>query len=69
MNGKFELWTNGKNTVLVYTYTQNGEGHSQWTTDRDTLPESEQEGQEWLQELDWEVENMTHLYKNGYKPE
>lgn len=64
---KFELWSNGTNTVLVYFYELNGEGHAQWT-DHDKLPANEDEEKEWLENLDWGVENMTFLRKNGYKP-
>lgn len=41
--------------ILTVTSTVNGESTSQWTTDLLSLPKSEEEAAEYLNELDWAV--------------
>jgi hypothetical protein len=65
----FEKWENKEGvSALVVFYTKNGESFGIWTSET-YLPENQEEAQEMIydNDLDWQVENMTFLYDNGFK--
>ncbi len=63
---EFELWTDGQRDVLVAFYDHNGETFGIWTDDTDRLPDGPEEEANAIDDLNWEVENMTGLRDAGF---
>ena len=66
---EFEVWENGQGAeVLVAFYEANGESFAIWTSDAASLPASQEEAADYIQNLDWAVEAMAQLREMGYGP-
>ncbi len=63
---EYEVWGNGKINVLVRFYNANGETFGIWTDDTDRLPDGPEEEANAIDDLNWEVENMTGLRDAGF---
>lgn len=64
----FEVWQRDQNRVLVAFYAKNGETFGIWTAGVDSLPVTQQDAEEVINNRDWAVEEMTTLCEEGFKP-
>lgn len=64
----FEVWHGGQNDVLVALYTaETGETFGIWTAETDSLPETQEEAGDFIRNMDWAVEDMETLRREGFK--
>ena len=65
----FQLWghPNGAR-ALVGHYEEGGESFGIWTAEVADLPTSPAEAEDFILNLDWAVEDMTSLRREGYRP-
>ena len=65
----FQLWghPNGAR-ALVGHYEEGGESFSIWSAEAGELPASQEEAEDFLHNLDWAVEDMTSLRREGFRP-
>ena len=66
---EFEVWESVKGAaVLVAFYEEGGETFGIWTAEVADLPTSPAEAEDFILNLDWAVEDMTSLRREGFRP-